>query len=338
MKLNAREATRFIEAPDRRYRGVLIYGEDGADVSRCRADIVAALIKDEGDDNVTRLDVGLARRDPAAIADALRSRGFFGGQPVVIIENGTDGLANGLSTVIKETTQDDAFLVVTAGVLPARSKLRKLFESDADLVSAPRYANALGRQDVEDLMRRVGMKSVSAEAMQDLADFARVSDRSALSDLITRLHLYSMDDEREVSSEDVLACLPNSGDAAIDDVLDAIASGQADQLGGLMAKLESQGVTATSLVISAARKFRQLHAIAAAGGSPEATISRLRPPVFGPRRDALIRQARLWGLAKAEGALQMIIETDSDLRGGAEAAGFALLERMFIRLALAAKR
>jgi len=338
VKLNARDALQFCRSPDRRYRAALIYGEDGVEVSRRRAQLIKALIGDGEDHNLTQLDAGQARRDPAIIADALRARGFFGGEPIVLIENGTDGLAAGLAETFSSAADDDAFLIVTGGILPARSKLRKLFEGEVSAVSAPCYQTAFGRAEIEVFLKDAGVTAIDDEAMRDLVDFSRSSDSGALTDLVTRLALYSLDTKDAISSADVIACLPGSGDADLDDVLDAVADGDAGRIGPIMSKLESQGVNATTLAISAMQKFKQLHAISSAGGSADAVISRLRPPVFGPRRDMLTRQARLWSTAKCEGALKLIFETDSALRGGAAAAGYPMLERMLIRLALGAKR
>lgn len=338
MKLNARDAMQFCRSPDRRYRAALIYGEDGVEVSRRRAQLVSALIGDGEDHNLTQLDVGQARRDPAIITDALRAKGFFGGEPIVLIENGADGLAAGLAEAFATAADDDAFMVVTAGILPARSKLRKLFEDEAAAVSAPCYQMAMGRAEIEVLLKDAGIGAIAEDAVRDLVDFARSSDSGALNDLISRLALYTLGDQNAASSKDVMACLPGSGDADLDDVLDAVADGDAGRIGPIMSKLESQGVNATTLAISSMRKFKQLHAISSAGGSADAVISRLRPPVFGPRRDALARQARMWSMEKCEGALKLILETDTALRGGAAAAGYPLLERMMIRLALGARR
>lgn len=338
MKLNARDALQFCKTPDRSFRAALIYGEDGVEVSRRREVLVKALVSGGEDPDLTRLDVAQARRDPTIVADALRARGFFGGEPIVLIENGTDGLTAGLSEIFASAEDGDAFLIVTAGILPARSKLRKLFEGNASTVAAPCYQTALGSAEVEALLKEKGVSRFDNEALRDLADFARSSDTGALNDLISRLALYCLGSDAPLSSADIIACLPGAGDANLDEVLDAVADGNAAGIGPIMAKLQSQGVNATTLAISAMRKFKQLHAISSAGGPPDAIISRLRPPVFGPRRDMLSRQARLWSTAKCEGALKLIFETDTALRGGAAAAGYPMLERMLIRLALGAKR
>ncbi len=338
MKLNARDAARFCEAPDLRYKALLIYGEDSTEVTRRRKEALTAIIGDDGDHGVTQLDVGEARRKPGVIADAMRARGFFGGEPVVIIENGTDGLAAGLSDVLDQAEPDDGFVIVTAGILPARSKLRKLFEGSSSAVAAPCYVTAVDRMEIEKALAKAGIQSVDEDAIRDLVAFAQTVDRGALADLIGRLSLYKLSDENPLSSDDVVMCVPGSGDVAIDDLLDAVTDGAAAKIGSLMNRLEAQGFNPTTVIISATRKFRQLHMLSAADGSIDAAISRMRPPVFGPRRDTMMRQARTWSVHKCEAALRDLLATDSDLRGGAEAAGFALLERSLLRLALNAKR
>ena len=76
-----------------------------------------------------------------------------------------------------------------------------------------------------------------------------------------------------------------------------------------------------------------------APGGPSEGIGRLRPPVFGPRRDKIVRQAQTWGAARLEGALTMITETDLQLRSaGQNAPAMALVERMLIRLAMLGRR
>ena len=338
MKLNAREALQFCKSPDRRYAAILIYGEDGVEVSRRRSQLIKTLSGGGGDLALTQLDAGAARRDPAIITDAIQSKGFFGGDPIVLIENGTDGLAAGLADILSSIREDDAFLVITAGVLPARSKLRKLFEGERRVAAAPCYLNAIGKADIQDMLKDAKITNIQDHAVEDLVNFARHSDRGALLDLITRLSLYTLSSDEPVNSHDVINCLPGAGDADLDEVLDAVADGNAQEIGPIMAKLESQGVNATTLAISTMRKFRQLHAISSAGGPADAVISRLRPPVFGPRRDALTRQARMWTTPKCEGALKLILETDASLRGGAAAAGYPLLERALMRLAMGAQR
>ena len=102
-----------------------------------------------------------------------------------------------------------------------------------------------------------------------------------------------------------------------------------------MRKLQAQGVTAVSLCIGATRHFRTLYAAASDPGGPSAGIGRVLPPVFGPRRDKMVRQAQNWGVNKLETALTLLTDTDLKLRSaGQNAPALAVMERALIRLAM----
>jgi DNA polymerase-3 subunit delta len=77
-----------------------------------------------------------------------------------------------------------------------------------------------------------------------------------------------------------------------------------------------------------------LHAAASDPQGPDAGFSRARPPVFGPRKDRMVREARAWGTARLEKALQELMNTDLMLRSSRPLPAMALVERAFIRLAM----
>ncbi|MEM6897966.1 MAG: DNA polymerase III subunit delta, partial [Pseudomonadota bacterium] len=123
--------------------------------------------------------------------------------------------------------------------------------------------------------------------------------------------------------------------AAVDDLLHIVAEGRAEELGPMLRRLQAQGVTPVTLCIQASRHFRALHSAASDPGGASQGIARLRPPVFGPRRDRMLRQAQSWGMFKLEGALGDLVDTDLKLRSAAQTApAMALVERTLIRVAM----
>ena len=341
MKLSAREAARFASAPDLKLAGALIYGEDAVEVAARRARIVKAAIGDGGEMSLRRIAAAEARRDPASVLDAMKVQGFFGGRPVVVVEEAGDGLAGTLAAALEAAGPEDGYLIVTAGILPARSKLRKAFEGARNAAAAPVYADAPDGAAVREMLAEAGLERVEDDALRDLEAMARDLDPYALRDLVARLALYALDPPEAITAVDIAACAPPASDADLDATLDAVADGRAEALGPLIARLAAQGQSPTGVAIAACRYFRRIHSVAAsvAGGvSVDAAVGGLRPPVFGPRRDALIRRCRKWPLGAAESALGLLLETDDALRGGAGAAGHAVLERAFLKLALTARR
>ena len=64
----------------------------------------------------------------------------------------------------------------------------------------------------------------------------------------------------------------------------------------------------------------------------------MRPPVFGPRRDRMLRQAQAWGMFNLEKAIGILTDTDLMLRSASRAPAMAVIERALIRLAMLNRR
>ncbi len=131
---------------------------------------------------------------------------------------------------------------------------------------------------------------------------------------------------------------PQSGEAAVDDAINAVAEGRMAEVAPLIGRLAAQGVQPVGLCIGAMRHFRSLHALASDQRGAAAAIGAMRPPIFGPRRDRLLRQAQRWPLDRVETALSELVATDLKLRSSAPVPQAALIERALIRLATMASR
>ncbi|MDV7144689.1 DNA polymerase III subunit delta [Tropicimonas sp. TH_r6] len=337
MKLSPRDATAFFAKPDPKRAGVLIYGADAMRVSLKRQDLVAALIGPNGDDEMrlTRMNGAELRRDGAALLDAVKATGFFPGQRAVLVEDMTDSQTPAMKSALEEWHPGDAMIVATAGQLKASSKLRKLFEAHKNALCAAIYDDPPSRAEIETELKRAGMKEIDPTAMADLEALARALDPGDFRQTLEKLALYKIGDATPLVSAEIADLAPATIEAAVDDLLRAVAEGRHREIGPLMQKLDGQGENPTTLVIFATRHFRALHAASADPKGPAAGIARQRPPIFGPRRDRMIRQAQDWGLRKLETALTILVDTDLSLRsGGQTAPQMALVERMFLRLAM----
>lgn len=340
MKLSPRDAGGYFARPDPDKTGILIYGADAMRVALKRQQLIASLIGPQGEEEMrlTRIAGADLRKDPAVLDAAIKSQGFFPGARVAFVEGATETNAKSLGAALSDWQPGDAQIVVTAGSLNARSGLRKLFEGHRNAYSVGIYDDPPSRQEIEAELTKAGLKNIDASAMQDIHALARTLDPGDFRQTIEKLSLYKLGDTSPVTSGDVVNCSPATIEAALDDVLNCVAEAKDDQIGPIMRMLGAQGVQAVGLCIGATRHFRVLHAAASDPGGAAAGIGRVRPPVFGPRRDRMSRQAQKWGVRKLEVALQMLTETDLTLRSASRAPQMAVIERTLIRLAMLGKR
>lgn len=336
MKLTGAAASRFFARPEPDRAGLLIYGADAMRVALKRQEVIAALVGPQGESEMrlTRIPASDLRKDPALVQDALKAQGFFPGPRVAFVEDANDTLAANLTEALTAWRAGDATLVVTAGSLTKASALKKLFEDHPNAYAAGIYDDPPTREEIEATLSKAGLKDIGSGAMTDLLALARELDPGDFRQTIEKIALYKYGDPSPLTPEDVDNCAPQTIEAEVDDVLHAVAEAQAAQVGPLIRRLEGQGVNPVTLCIGALRHFRALHIAASDPGGPAAGIARMRPPVFGPRRDRMLRQAQGWGMRKLEQALEVLIDTDLTLRSTSRAPTMAVMERALIRLAM----
>lgn len=340
MKLSGREAARYFDKPDPARTGLLLYGADAMRVALKRQQVVKALIGPNGDDEMrlTRIPGADLRKDPALLGDAIKAQGFFPGPRVALVEEAGDGLAPVIEAALADWRDGDAQVIVTAGTLAARSALRKLFEGHSNAYAVGIYDDPPSREEIDKTLTEAGLSGIGRDAMGDLEALARMLDPGDFRQTIERIALYKLGDTDPLTPEEVALLAPNSGEADIDDVLNIVAEARAPEIGPVMQRLKAQGVQPVTLCIGATRHFRTLHAAASDPGGPSAGIARVRPPVFGPRRDRMQRQAAKWGTARLEQALGILFDTDLGLRSAQRAPQMAQMERALIRLAMLGAR
>ena len=336
MKLTGRAAARYFARPDPNRAGLLIYGADQMRIALKRQQVIAALLGERGEEEMrlSRIAAADLRRDPALLADALKARGFFPGPRVVFVEEATNQQAGPIAAALADWQPGDAQLVVTAGALNASSALRKAFETHPNAYAAGIYDDPPGREEIAAELERAGLGEVPPEAMADIEALARALDPGDFRQLLEKIALYKLGDPAPLSGQDIAACAPLSTEAALDEVLHMVAEARDGEIGPILRRLQAQGVQPVGLCIGAMRHFRALHAAASDPAGPAAGMARLRPPVFGPRRERMIRQARAWGVRRLDRAIQLLTETDLALRSAARAPQMAVIERALIRLAM----
>ncbi len=341
MKLTPRDADAFFRKPDPKAAGLLIYGEDTMCVAMKRQEVVANLTGPAADEEmrITRLNGADLRRDPAALLDAVKATGFFPGARAVVVEEAGDGATDALKAALDDWREGDATIVATGGSLAAKSALRKLFEGSKRAFAAALYNNPLTRSEIEAELQRAGIAEVGRDAMGALEVLGRDLTPGDFRMTLEKIALYKLNDSSPLSVAEVELNAPASFESDVDDVFNILAEGRTDEIAPVMQRLSGQGVTPVTLLIMGTRHFRMLYTLVSAPGGPAQGIGRLRPPVFGPRRDRILRQAQGWRLDRLEAALELLLDTDLTLRSaGQKAPAFALVERAFVRLAYLARR
>lgn len=339
MILKGAEIARYLARPDPSRPALLIYGQDAMRVALKRVEAVKSLVGDKADEEMrlTRMAGGGLKKDPAQLLDAIKEVGFFPGPRVVLVEDTPDNAAEAIGVALADWRQGDAVIVVTAAALAKSSALRKLFEGHRDAVTAPIYDDPPGEDEITRWLADAGLREVPRDAMREMLVLARALDPGDLRQTIEKIGLYKYGDATGLTVAEIALMAPATIEADMDDLIHAAAEGREAEFAALMRRIEGQGVAPVTLCIAALRHFRALHLAAADPAGPGNALARARPPIFGPRRDRMARQAQGWGVAPLEDAVRLLLDTDLALRTSTRAPHLALVERALIRLTMMAR-
>lgn len=317
MKLQGAAIAGFVKRPDPRVRAVLVFGPDSG-LARERADAIGlGIVPDLADPfRVADLTGRAIVDDPARLVDEAAAIAFTGGRRLIRVREVEDSAAGIFVAFLKEPPPGDSFIVVEAGDLSTRSKLRAAFES-ADIAAAvPCYVEderSLERV-VDDLLRERNIK-----ADPEVAGFLAqrlVGDRLVARSEIEKLSVMILGRDR-LTIEDVEAGI---GDASAQDPDEpglAAADGDFATLDRALGRLFGDDVSPVAILRSAQRHFQRLRAVVATmgeGGTAEHAVERLRPPVYFKLKGRLARQARKWSAPAVARALERLLEAEADVK------------------------
>ena len=339
MKITNAKIEGFLRAPDPAARAILVFGPDEGLVRERAIRLAKTMVDDLNDPfrvvEITGTDL---KGDPARLADEAASMSFGGGSRVVRIRQAGDACAPACKTFLELDTPADALVVMDAGDLNPRSKLRKLFEAAKNAACIPCYADDLrSLPDVihESLTRfeLTADRNAMSLLVQNLG-----SDRSVTRGELEKLALY-MGGPGQVSEDDVRAAIGDTAASGIDDVVYSAASGDTQKLESSLNRVLSEGINAVQLVRAAERHFQRLHIARgqmANGHNADQATRSLRPPIIFKLADAFKRQLNLWPEAKLSRAFEVLTQAEIDCKTTGLPAN-AICGRAMLTIAQAAK-
>ncbi len=313
MKVSPAAADRFVADPPRTLRACLLYGPDGGLV-RERAEILARQrVQDLGDPfSVSALTGAAIAEAPGRLADEAAMLSFTGETRVVRAE-GVDEAAHAAVEILLSRPEASTLVVLAAGVLTPRSKLRKIFEDAPDAAAIGCYAD-----DVTTLKAviRATMDEARLEISSDAVAFLcdRLgADRKVTRSELEKLVLYARGSGR-VTLEDAARCCGENTLLTLDDLCDAAATGDLTSLIAGLDRLYEEGANPVTILRALQRHLQRIQvtaARAAAGTPADRAMKALRPPVFFRREESFRQAMRIWTPGRAGGALDRLCEAEA---------------------------
>ncbi len=290
MKIDGRDFAGLLRDPSR-IRAVLLHGPD-AGLVRERGEQLARATAGSLDDPFRFVE--LTRPDPGTVALEATALSFSGGRRVLRIREATDTLATALTAACRD--RDGSLIILEAGELPARSKLRGWAEKEPLVAALACYAEegAALKTTLRGLFEAERV-AIAPDALDWLVQHAG-SDRGIVRSEVEKLALFAGDGGR-IDIESAQQVAGDQAELSVDDALFAATRGAVAEADRAAAIALAEGASAVGLIRAAHGHMDRLARVAAArdAGTPTGeAIKGLRPPVFFRRERAMLEAAEIW--------------------------------------------
>ena len=339
MKVNPEQIVNRLTNGAKGFSAALLFGPDQGLISETVARSVAAIAGEPADPFlIAEVTPAQLKGDEALLSDELSALPMVGTRKIIVIRRATDTIFKIVEAALAIPDAPN-FLLIEAGELPARSKLRKAFEGAKTAGAAGCYAD--DRHNLEQIVRHVmdlREVSIGPEAAQEL--LSRLgNDRMISRGEIEKLALYA-GDRGEIRVDDVIAMVGDNTTLSIDNVIFDTTDGDTRAADQALARALANGVAPVQILRALQTHFQRLHMVAGElqqGTSFDAAIGRLRPPIFFKVKSRFQRQCRQWSVDQLAAAMSLLLEAERQCKQtGAPMA--AICQRSVLRLVAAARK
>ena len=310
MKIASAGIRRFLDAPDKHIRAILLYGPNESFTHEAAQKLAAwAMGKSDDPYAITKLGEDDIKRDSARLADALAAQSLLGGPTIVWAR--IDGKAADAAIVDAlegiERGEPGGFLIVEAGELNSSAELVKAFGAAKKAAAIPFYEETEAERAAFARSLAKELNIVFDRDAEEAFLAALPSDRGLARQEIEKFALYAHGLGRKISTDDLAQLMASEAESALDAASLAAAQGRAAFAVEALARIDAlSGVSALRALLRRLHQLREARALVDEGMSASDAIGKLRPPVFWKERDAVAAQTRLWTSKKLSAAYDVL--------------------------------
>jgi DNA polymerase-3 subunit delta len=303
VKLDANRIDGFLKTPSAAI--VLLHGPDSGLVAERGLALVKAVPGAAAD---PFRFAELHGPDPATLLAEATAASMTGGRRVVRIRDAGETLAKPLETLLK--TPPDALIILEAGELTPKSKLRALAEKHPSIAAIACYGIDAARLPrlFTDRLRAAGI-AIDPDAAAWTAKHV-AGEEGPVRQAIELLTLYA-GDETKLTVADVAAALADGGETTMQDAVDATLAGDPEATDRALALAYDEGVSPVGILRVLLGELMRLRLAAASGLAPAQAVAAMRPPVFFKRAPIVTRALALWPEAALTDAIRAALTAEA---------------------------
>ncbi len=251
--------------------------------------------------------------------DGILSRSFFEEKKLFIVSRVTDKLNNIIEEILEKEIKD-VVIVLNASILDKKSKLRKFFEKNKDIVCIPVYEdNAQTLSTIARDFFRINKISISQETINLLIDRSR-ADRGNLINELNKIESY-IKTHKNISSEEIIKLTDLAENYNVSELLDNCLSKNSKKTINILNENNFSFEDCILIIRSFSNKLKRLQKIQKEykkNKNLDTVIASFKPPIFWKDKEIVKKQVNKNDLEKIENMIfktndiELLIKKNSD--------------------------
>ena len=277
--------------------------------------------------------------NPDILQTTANSISMFNSYKLIILDSLKDKNVAELESVISNAPAQ-TMLIVKADNLKKTSKLRKLFESNAQC-----YALACYEDDAKSMMRLIDnfVKENNISIDRDIKNYLMQTlstDRMISYNELEKISLFYKNADNAPNLEEVKNLLNDSSSNNLQKMNESVMYGNTTKSSNIISKLLSEGNNPISILRSLINYLKRLQKVKVEmkkGSNFDSSIKFLRPPLFWKDKDNFQQHCLRWPLNKIERNLSQLLDAEIDCKTNSKLSSI-LCERSILTICHEGKR
>ena len=243
------------------------------------------------------------------------SRSFFENKKLIIIKDASDKIKDEIE-ILKEKKLDDIKIVLISNILDKKSKLRKFFEIEKDLISIAFYSD--NNQTLSSIAKSFFLKrniSISQESINLIINRA-TGERKNLVNELEKIENY-LANKKKISVEEIYSLTNLSENHSINELVDNCLAKNKQRTLYILNENNFSFEDAIIIIRTFLIKTKRLLKLSKSfqnNNSLDKTIFDFKPPIFWKDKELVKQQIKSWSLDKTYNLMNEINKTELDIK------------------------
>jgi len=271
----------------------LLYGENEGYKNQVIKDILVVDFKN----NISRYEENEVINNFDSFVTQITNKSFFEEKKIIIISRVTDKINKYFEDIIGRNV-DNMRIILNAGILDKKSKLRVNFEKNENLICIPFYSdNGITLNKLANNFFREKKISISQETINLLVERCK-GDRENLKNELIKIEAYSKN-KKNVSFKEIIKLTNLSENYSHSELADCCLSKNLKKVVHILNENNyspDDSVAILRIMLTKTKRLLKLKETSKDKNNIDYTISNYKPPIFWKDKEIVKQQMKHWSL------------------------------------------